>query len=123
MKIDHIQIAIPVGKEGEARKFFIDILDMTEEEKPEPLASRGGCWFRKGNLVVHIGVEKQFRPQLKAHCALIVNDIYSLEKKLIANNYEIKWDNAIPNILRFYTSDPFGNRIEFIKNGDGFSQK
>ncbi len=45
MKLDHIQLAMPVGREDEARGFFIGILEMKEEEKPEPLASRGGWWM------------------------------------------------------------------------------
>jgi hypothetical protein len=28
----------------------------------------------------------------------------------------------VPNVRRFYADDPFGNRIEFIQQGDGFSQ-
>jgi 4-hydroxyphenylpyruvate dioxygenase-like putative hemolysin len=44
-KIDHLQLAMPPGAEEKARLYYSDILDMSEVEKPEPLASRGGCWF------------------------------------------------------------------------------
>jgi catechol 2,3-dioxygenase-like lactoylglutathione lyase family enzyme len=123
MKLDHIQLAMPQGKEDEARSFFINILEMEEETKPEPLASRGGCWFRKDGVLVHLGVEKNFTPQKKAHPAFIADNLLNLEKKLKEKSYDVIWDDALPNCNRFYTTDPFGNRIEFLKNGDGFSQK
>jgi hypothetical protein len=28
----------------------------------------------------------------------------------------------VPDVRRCYAADPFGNRIEFIQDGDGFSQ-
>ena len=123
MKLDHIQLAMPRSKEDEARNFFIEILEMKEEIKPEPLASRGGCWFRKDGVSVHLGVEKNFVPQKKAHPAFIVSDLLDLEKKLKEKSYEVIWDDALPTSDRCYTIDPFGNRIEFLKDGDGFSQK
>ena len=123
MKLDHIQLAMLKGKENEAREFFVGILEMKEEEKPERLASRGGCWFRKDGAIVHLGVEKGFIPQKKAHPAFVVDDLAGLEKKLIEQNYEVTWDDAIPDRKRFYTTDPFGNRIEFLREGDGFNQR
>ena len=123
MKLDHIQLAMPVGREDEARGFFIGILEMKEEEKPEPLASRGGCWFRKKGVIVHVGVEKSFIPQKKAHPAFVVENLTNLEQKLKEKSYQVIWDEALPNRKRFYTTDSFGNRIEFLKEGDGFNQK
>jgi hypothetical protein len=29
----------------------------------------------------------------------------------------------VPGVRRFYAADPFANRIEFIQNGDGFTQR
>jgi hypothetical protein len=46
MLIDHVQLAMPAGRENDARAFFVDLLGMIEEEKPEPLRSRG-CEFQK----------------------------------------------------------------------------
>ena len=123
MKIDHIQLAMPEGGEGNARRFFSDILGMTEVEKPYPLSERGGCWFEQGSAIIHLGVEKEFAPQGKAHPAFVVPKLNELAAKLIENDYEVIWDDALANRSRFYTSDPFGNRIEFLKDGDGFTQK
>lgn len=123
MKLDHIQLAMPKGKEAEARAFFTGLLQMTEETKPEPLAARGGCWFRKDGVVLHLGVEENFKPQKKAHPAFTVQNLGRLEKMLVSQGYEVTWDTALPDRKRFYTTDPFGNRIEFLRDGDGFGDR
>ena len=56
-RIDHILIAMPPGREDEARTFYQGILGLTEMVKPPQLAARGGCWFESGTLQVHLGVE------------------------------------------------------------------
>ena len=123
MKIDHIQLAMPRGEEDKARKFFIQILGMKEELKPKPLDIRGGCWFREDELIIHVGVEDNFRPQKKAHPAILVEDIESLGSTLEENGYPVTWDECLPDRRRFYINDPFGNRIEIIRKNDGFQDR
>ncbi len=123
MKLDHIQLAMPEGGEDKARAFFTGILGMVEDEKPYPLSERGGCWFHKGGTFLHLGVEDNFSPQEKSHPAFLIPDLHELEKKLRERKHDVVWDKSLPNRTRFYSSDPFGNRIEFLKGGDGFSQK
>ncbi len=41
--LHHVQIAMPAGKEREARAFYGDLLGMTEVAKPEEIARRGGA--------------------------------------------------------------------------------
>lgn len=123
MLLDHVQLAMPPGGEPQATRFFVDLLGMTEVEKPQALRSRGGCWFCSGSTQLHIGVEAEFSPQRKAHPAFCVTDLDSLAEQLVAAGSEVIWDTALPDRKRFYTADPFGNRIEFILFGDGFSQR
>ena len=122
-RLDHVQLAMPAGQEAKARAFFGSLLKMEEEQKPEPLARRGGCWFRSGRVLLHLGVEKDFNPQKKAHPAFCVRDIDALAKQLIAAGHPVTWDAALPSRRRFFTADPFGNRIELMREGDGFGQK
>jgi hypothetical protein len=114
---------MPLGEEVRARDFFCDIIGMQEDVKPAPLASRGGCWFRSGGAILHLGVEKEFVAQKKAHPAFCVRDVNALAKRLEEAAFPVVWDDALPGRMRFYTSDPFGNRIEIIREGDGFGQK
>ena len=112
--IDHVQVAIPGGSEDAARAFYAGLLGMTEAPKPPALAARGGCWFRSGAAVVHLGVEEPFSPARKAHPAFLVADLDALEATLTAAGHAcIRADGEVPGVLRFHSYDPFGNRIEF----------
>lgn len=116
IEIDHVQIAAPDGCERQARRFFGELLGLEEIEKPEPLRSRGGCWFRVGSRQLHIGVEKEFRPATKAHPAFGVSDIEGLFEKLSDAGVPCAWDDALGNVRRFYAQDPWGNRMEFTES-------
>ena len=121
--LDHVQLAMPPGGEDRARQFFGDVLGMSEEKKPEPLASRGGCWFRAGQAILHMGIEKNAAGQKKAHPAFCVRDLNEVSRRLSDCGFPAVMDDALPARRRLYTSDPFGNRIELIQDGDGFGQK
>ena len=123
LAIDHVQIAIPPGGEPAARAFFVGLLGMSEEQKPEALAPRGGCWFRAGRVHLHCGVESPFRPQRKAHVAVLVGDADALAGKFAGAGSPVRWDETVEGRRRFYADDPFGNRLEFIAAGDGFSER
>lgn len=120
--LDHVQLAMPRGEEARARAFYADLLGLPEAVKPEPLASRGGCWFEGGRTVVHLGVESDFAPACKAHPAFLVEDLEGARRELAAAGAPIVPDDTLPGVRRFYTADPFGNRIELIQRGDGFSE-
>jgi catechol 2,3-dioxygenase-like lactoylglutathione lyase family enzyme len=127
LTLDHIQLAMPAGEENAARAFFVGVLGMTEDEKLEPLRARGGVWFRVShtggtkNVVIHCGVEDTFVPQKKAHPAFCVEDLDALATRLDAAGHGVVWDETLPERRRFYTEDPFGNRIEFLEKDSGFA--
>lgn len=121
--LDHIQLAMPPGGEDAARAFFGGVLGMIEDPKPEPLASRGGCWFSMGPVRLHLGVEADFSSQLKAHPAFLAADLEVVAESMEAAGHAVKWDTALPDRQRFYVADPFGNRLEFMRDGDGFGQR
>jgi hypothetical protein len=66
-EIEHVQLAMPPGKESEARTFHEGVLGISEVPKPANLARRGGCWFVRDTLKIHLGVENDFRAARKAH--------------------------------------------------------
>jgi catechol 2,3-dioxygenase-like lactoylglutathione lyase family enzyme len=114
-EIDHIQLAAPQDCEAEARNFFGGLLGLAEIDKPEPLRSRGGCWFRVGSHQLHIGVEEPFHPAEKAHPAFAVTDVEALFQVMQAAGVQCTWDQAWRPIRRFYAHDPWGNRLEFLQ--------
>ena len=113
LEIDHIQLAMPSGREGTA-PLFCRLLGMTEIAKPPELARRGGCWFASGKVQVHLGVETDFRPAKKAHPALRCRDYASLLKRLRSKGVETTEAEYIPGVQRCHIFDPFGNRIELV---------
>lgn len=115
MRLHHVQLAIPPGSEPECREFYAGLPGWTELQKPETLRPRGGAWFSTGGGELHLGVEADFRPARKAHPAFAVNDLDALVEQLRAAGAPVEFDDAIPGLRRFYTSDPVGNRIEFLE--------
>ena len=113
--LHHVQLAIPPGGEDACRVFWGGVLGMTEIEKPPVLAARGGCWFRGGELEVHLGVEQEFAPARKAHPGVLVSELRDLAQVLEAAGVEVTWDPEFPGHDRFYAADPFGNRLEFLE--------
>ncbi len=113
--LHHTQLAIPPGGEELARRYYGEILGMTELEKPPVLAARGGCWFRGGGLELHLGVEKDFRPAAKAHPGILVENLNALAKRLESSSCEVQWDPHFPGHRRFYSHDLHGNRVELLE--------
>jgi catechol 2,3-dioxygenase-like lactoylglutathione lyase family enzyme len=113
--LDHVQLAMPEGGEDKARAFYRDLLGLSEVGKPANLASRGGCWFERGTLKIHLGVERDFRPARKAHPAFLVDDLAALIAALESAGYRVSADEPLAGYERVYVSDPFGNRIELTE--------
>ena len=120
--LDHVQLAMPRGREADARRFYCDVLGMVEVPKPVALEARGGCWFESPGTVVHLGVEEPFVPARKAHPAFRVADLEEARRVLRQAGAPTLMDASLPHVRRCYTADPFGNRIELIQDGDGFSK-
>lgn len=114
-RLDHVQLAMPAGREGEARAFYAGVLGIPEKAKPPHLARRGGCWFEDGPLKVHLGVQVNFVPARKAHPAFVVDDVRALARKLLDAGYRVVEDEPLDGYDRVYVDDPFGNRIELMQ--------
>ena len=114
-RIEHVQLAMPAGGEDRARAFYGRVLGIEEIPKPANLAKRGGCWFERGELKIHLGVEADFRPARKAHLALLVTDLTRLQEDLEAAGCRLKTDEPLEGYHRIYVDDPFGNRIELME--------
>ncbi|MEU2285985.1 VOC family protein [Streptomyces sp. NPDC013178] len=115
--LDHVQLAAPPGSEDLLRPFYIGALGMKEIPKPPVLAARGGCWFRTGNVHLHLGAEDDFHPSKKAHPGLRVTAIEAYAARLEAHGVAVTWDADLPGHKRFYAHDPVGNRLEFLEPG------
>ncbi|MCG3087638.1 VOC family protein [Sporosarcina cyprini] len=113
--IDHVQLAAPPQSEEKARHFYGNLLGMEEIPKPSNLQGRGGCWFRCGSQEVHVGIQENFMPAQKAHPGFTVRALDELRARLQEAGCPVKEEPPIEGRSRFFTEDPFGNRIEFLE--------
>ncbi len=111
--LHHVQLAMPKGGEAQARAFYGEVLGLSEVLKPKALAGRGGVWFEDGDLRVHLGVEDPFVPARKAHPAFEVTDL--IATRVALEPLGVTEVSVLPGLKRFYTHDPFGNRIEMVE--------
>ena len=113
--IDHVQLAMPAGREDDARAFYAGLLGIPEVPKPPALALRAGAWFENGRVKVHLGVDADFRPARKAHLAMRVEGLDRLIERLRGAGVAIGEAEPLDDATRVYASDPFGNRLEPIE--------
>ena len=74
----------------------------------------GGVWFACGDQQLHCGVESAVA-RSRRHPALLTDDLEQMRARLIEGGLPIVEDRQIPGFRRFYTEDPFGNRIELLQ--------
>ena len=113
--IHHVQLAMPAGREEEARRFYSVLLGIPEAPKPPNLAKRGGVWFERGPVQVHLGVDPDVRPARKAHPGLLVSGLDALIAELRRAGHRVTTDEPLEGYLRVYVDDPFGNRLELME--------
>ena len=114
--VNHVQVSIPIGAEGQARAFYCGILGIREIPKPESLAGRGGFWLEVDDFQIHFGTEDGVdRLRSKAHVAYTVDDLEDWRARLTEAGIAIIDGIPIPNHERFEFRDPLGNRVEFLQ--------
>ncbi|MCY1742266.1 VOC family protein [Ensifer sp. SL37] len=115
LAIDHVQLAILEGGEDLSLGFYGGLLGLTEVAKPANLLGRGGCWFERGSIRLHLGIDQDFVPARKAHPAFLVDDLERMILRLEAGGVTIAEDEPLAGYRRCYVNDPFGNRIELMQ--------
>ncbi len=121
LALDHVQVAAPPGREDDARRFYGGLLGLPELEKPPALAA-DGAWFALAGGALNVGMTDTFVPAAKAHPGLRAESVDALDKlahRLAAEGYPVEWDGMLPGHRRFYTRDPFGNRLELLATAPG----
>jgi catechol 2,3-dioxygenase-like lactoylglutathione lyase family enzyme len=106
---------MPPQEEKRARAFYGLVLGLSEQPKPQNLATRGGVWFECGSLRLHLGVEQDFRAAQKAHPAFLVEGLAEIVERCKSEGYKVVTDEPLNGYDRVYVYDPFGNRIELME--------
>lgn len=113
--LDHVQLAMPAGREDDARRFYSWLLGLPEIVKPPHLAKRGGAWFENASVKIHLGVDADFLPARKAHPGILIDGLSELVARLREAGYTVTDDEPLPGYARVYVNDPFGNRLELLE--------
>jgi len=115
LALHHVQLAMPKCGEAAARAFYGTLLGLPEVPKPAALQTRGGVWFERGSLRLHLGVEMPFTPARKAHPAFTVQRLAALADRLHKAGHPPRAEIDLPGMARLYVDDPFGNRLELLE--------
>ena len=112
IRINHVQISIPKGKEEEARAFYTDIIGLKEIPKPASLQPNGGLWYQVADIELHLGIEPEIIT--RRHPAFEIADVVAA-RALLQDKVKIVEEPFIPGRIRFAFLDPFGNKIELLQ--------
>ena len=115
--LDHSFLTIQDAGEDAARRFYGEVLGLEEIQRPEGLQRSGGVWFQAGGQELHLGTDDAHLPPKRPHPGFRVGGSVELDEvaeRLTSNRYDVEWDERIEGRRRFYTRDPFGNRIELL---------
>ena len=115
LNLDHVQVAIPVGGEERARKFYAGILGFTEVEKPVAMAGRESIWLVAGPVNLHLGIEPDFHAAKRAHPAFVVDGLGEILRACEQAGLATKPDTSFDGFRRVHVFDPFGNRLELMQ--------
>ncbi|MBX3024355.1 VOC family protein [bacterium] len=115
IRFDHVNVTVPAALETAAKRFYGEVLGLTEMAKPEATRGRGGAWYACGAIQLHLSREERptDEPASRRHVCVVVADLGRAEAACVAAGLTIEPDERpIPGWSRFYVRDPGGNRIE-----------
>jgi catechol 2,3-dioxygenase-like lactoylglutathione lyase family enzyme len=115
-RIQHVSITRPHGSDEEARRFYGEVLGLTEIAVPETLRDMDLIWYQVGADELHlVGEENPNNGNSGRHFTIEVDDLEGLRRQLASAGVAIQVVTPIPGRLRFFVTDPFGNGIEFTE--------
>jgi len=114
-RFDHVNVTVPAALEVAAKRFYGDILGLTEIAKPAVARARGGAWYLCGDIQLHLSREEQpvGDGESRRHVCVVVADLARAAAAFTAAGVPMEPDDRpVPGWSRFYVRDPGGNRIE-----------
>jgi catechol 2,3-dioxygenase-like lactoylglutathione lyase family enzyme len=117
MRLQHVSIPFTAGREPELRAFYGDLLGLVEKRPPEVLDPLGVVWFEAGDgeLELHFLPEDGIDTRSGRHVCLEVDDLEATRARLERAGHAVEDTDQIPNRPRFFSFDPFGNRLELTR--------
>ncbi len=118
--LHHISVPRPPGEEAHRRAIdlYAGVLGLEHIPPPRTFERKiEVTWFRCGDNEVHIYAMApgEQAPHSRAHFCLVVADQQATRDHVERSGCRCDDALPIPNRPRFYTWDPFGNRIEITQ--------
>jgi catechol 2,3-dioxygenase-like lactoylglutathione lyase family enzyme len=114
-RFDHVNVTVPAALEAAAKRFYGEVVGLTEIAKPEAARGRGGAWYACGAVQLHLSREEPAAAEAasRRHVCLVVADLARAAAAFAAAGVALEPDDRpIPGWSRFYVRDPGGNRLE-----------
>lgn len=113
--LQHVSSPYPDGEGASVRRFYAEVLGLSEQPVPSTLTGMSLLWFTAGD-----GLEIHFFPgpqdvESRRHFCFDIDDLEETRRRLEAAGLEPFDDTPIPNRPRFFCRDPVGNLIEFTR--------
>ena len=113
--LQHVSSPYHDGEDASVRRFYAEVLGLSEQPVPSTLAGMGLLWFAAGD-----GLEIHFFPgpqdvESRRHFCFDIDDLEDTRRRLEAAGLEPFDDTPIRNRPRFFCRDPVGNLIEFTR--------
>lgn len=112
-RVGHVNLS--VDDVERARAFYGEVLGLPDAPRPAD-AGRAGCWFRLGDVEIHISLESGAdNAASKRHVAFEVEGLDGWRAALAAAGAPIEDGRQIAGMRRFFARDPAGNRLELYE--------
>ncbi len=109
-RLAHVNLSIDDVES--ARRFYGEVLGLEPTVRPAD-AGRPGCWFRLGDVELHLSLEPAAdNARSKRHVAFEVSDLDAMRARLAAAGATLEEARPLAGVRRFFVRDPAGNRLE-----------
>jgi catechol 2,3-dioxygenase-like lactoylglutathione lyase family enzyme len=109
-RVAHVNLSIDDVER--ARRFYGEVLGLEPIARPAD-AGRAGCWFRLGEVELHLSLEEGAdNARSKRHVAFEVTDFEAVRARLASAGATLEEAKPMAGVRRFFARDPAGNRLE-----------
>jgi acetyl esterase len=116
-RLHHVGLPYPNGREADVRRFYGELLGLTEKPVPAVFADGGFIWFAAGpdETELHLIADPTPPQTGPRHACLAVNDLDLICNRLSDAGQEVERVDAIVNRPQAFLHDPFGNLLELTR--------
>ena len=116
-RLNHVTVAMPAGEEERVRAFYGGVLGLKELPRNKALQDHYTLiWYELLDIQLHLDFSPPWvTPAENRHVALEVDDLAKVRQYLESKGATIREAVLMPDRVRFYLLDPFGNYFEFIE--------